>query len=294
MLLPRFEYLEPTSLDQAAAALAEKPGQASVLAGGTDLLVNLKRGLVKPDRLVGLTKIDGLAQAEASGEGLTIGPLVTTAELAAQFDGSPKYGALAQAAGKLGTPLIRNRATVAGNILSARPAADMSPPLLALGAQAVLQGPKGQRQVALDGFFTGPGKTTRAADEILTGLQVPDPGPGSAGCYLKLGARKTLEISIVNLAAWVKLESDGTIAQARIFMGAVGPTPLRARETEAMLPGYKPVSGGEDDFAASAAKAASEATPIDDFRGSAEYRRAMVEVLARRALSTAYLAAREG
>ncbi len=292
MLLPRFDYQKPTSVAEALEILGEFKARAKVLAGGTDLLVNLKRGLIEPETVVHIGRIPGLDAIDKLEGGLRIGPLVTAAAMA---ESGPALGAaamLGEAAGRLGTPLIRNRATLGGNLVSARPAADMSPPLMALGAKVVLAGPAGEREVTLDDYFTGPGQSVQEADELMTAIHVPAWGEAAGGCYLKLGARKTLEISLVNLAAFVRLDGDGQVAEARVVMGAVGPTPLRAPSAEEFLVGQRPA--GEDDplFAEAARKAAGDAKPIDDHRGSAEYRRAMVEVLTRRALTRAWSMAR--
>jgi CO/xanthine dehydrogenase FAD-binding subunit len=285
MLLPRFEFMEPTSIKAAAKMLAAQP-KAALLAGGTDLLVNLKKGLVKPSAVVSLAKIPRLNRIEYSPrKGLSIGCLVTAAALAADEGVRRRYPMLAEAASVLGSPLIRNLATVAGNVFTARPAADFPPALMCLGARAVLAGPAGTRQMELDRFFSGPGKNRAARGEILTHLLIDPPPPKSGGKYLKLGARQTLEISMVNVGAWLCLDKSGEIVtEVRITLGAVAPTPIRAKAAERVMT-RKVLTTALIEAAAEAAS--EECRPIDDFRGSAAYRREMVRTLARRCLTGA-------
>lgn len=293
MLLPRFEYHAPKTQAEALEMLARFGAKARILAGGTDLLVNLKTGRDKAAEVVSIHRLKNLAGISRSKSGTKIGPLTGIAELASQADLGPA-SFLGRAASKLGSPLIRNRATLGGNIASSRPAADTAPPLLALGAKARLKSASGQRTVDLVEFFTGPGQNVIGPDEILTGLIIPPLPQGSGGGYEKLGARKALEISIVNVAAFLSLEKDGTIKTARIALGAVGPTPLRAFEAENLLVGEKPKGPNDAIFHGAGTAAVGNSCAIDDLRGTAVYRCRMVEVLTRRALSQAYTEAMEG
>jgi carbon-monoxide dehydrogenase medium subunit len=285
MLLPRFEYHEPASL-KAAIKLLEQQPRSALIAGGTDLMVNMKKGLVKPPSVVSLAKIPRLDRIEFSArKGLSIGCLVTAAEVARDEKVWQHYPMLAEAASVLGSPLIRNLATVAGNVATARPAADFPPALICLGAVAGLTGPEGARQVELDKFFSGPGKTRAKRGEILTHLLVGPPPPKSGGKYLKLGARQALEISMVNVGAWLHLDKTGEIVtEVRICLGAVAPKPIRAKAAERVMR-KKVLSTALIEEAATAAS--EECQPIDDFRGSAAYRRDMVKVLTRRCLTGA-------
>jgi carbon-monoxide dehydrogenase medium subunit len=191
---------------------------------------------------------------------------------------------LAVGANNLGTPLIRNLATIGGNIGSARPAADLPPSLMAYGAQVVLKRQDKERTVALPKIFKGPGITAIAPEEILTEILVDTPRPGSGAGYQNLGIRKAQDCNIVNVASYLALDDQGLIRKARILMGCVGPTHLRSPAAEAVLTGEKPT----DDLFAKAGDAASDdAKPIHDFRGSAEYKRAMVGVLTQRTLKEA-------
>ena len=289
MLLPRFSYHRPSTLAEAVEVLAAQAGQAKVLAGGTDLLVNMKLGKLAPEHLVSLAKLEELGEASTSGDQVRIGALSRALDLAAG-DKAVVPAALAASAGAIGSPQVRARATLGGNLVTARPAGDMCVGLLALGASAVLAGPDGERKVALEDFFKGPGQTAIAENEILTGVEMAKPAAGRGGGFMKLGLRRALEIALVSVGAQIKLADDGkTIAEARVSLGAVAPTPLLAPTAAKALIGAQ---AGEDAFARAAQAAAGDAKPIDDHRGSAEYRRDMVAVLTRRALEAALAAAR--
>ncbi len=283
--MKRFDYFEPQTLDQAFELLRRYNGQASILAGGTDLLVEIKEGLRRPDVVVNIKRIPGMAGCAYDEEhGLRFGALVT----ARQLETSPlvldKYAALAQATRELGSIQVRNRATVVGNICRASPSADTLPPLIADGAQLQIAGPDGQRTVLLEQFFTGPGRTILQAAEIVTGVAVPAPAPHTAKVYIKHGRRKAMELATVGVAVALTV-AHGRIDDVRVVLGAVAPTPIRAPQTEAVLLGQA-VEEGLLQQAANVAM--SEARPISDVRGSAEYRREMVRVLTARAVRQAW------
>ncbi len=286
MLLPRFEYHEPGSVRVACRLLHDMGGEAKVLAGGTDLLVNMKKGLIRPSHLVSLERIAPLRRMEANKKGLILGGMTRVAHLA-RWEGLKGWAAgLAEAAVSLGTPLVRNRATVAGNLVTARPAADLAPPLMVLGARVHLQDMGGERELALEDFFLGPGQTAIGSGEILRAVKIDTPAPLTGSAYVKMGTRRTLEIALVNVAVALTLEAvDGPIGQARVALGAVGPVPLRAASAEACLVGHRP---SVSLFAEAGKAAAQDAKPIDDHRGSAEYRLWIVETLVRRTLALAY------
>jgi aerobic carbon-monoxide dehydrogenase medium subunit len=289
MLLPKFDYHAPTTLEEACSLLGHYGDKAKCLAGGTDLLVNLKKKLLAPEQLISLNKIEGLSEAsDQKGNGLSLGPLCTAAYLAGSGIIQRKSSVLGQGAGKLGSPLIRNRATVGGNLVTARPASDLAPPLLVLGAALVLKGPKGERTLPLEDFILGPGQTAIRSDEILSRILIPSAVGFGTGSYIKLGSRKALEISLVNVASFLSLDSDGTIQEARVALGAVGPTPLLSPSAAKTLKGVKPKNEDDPVFKEAARAAAQDAKPITDHRGSAEYRRAMVEVLVLRTLVSNY------
>lgn len=292
MRLPRFIYHEPETLEEACRLTQELGERATPLAGGTDLLVNMKKGKVCPAHVVSLGKLRELRGLSWSGETLQIGAGNTVASLADSTQIASHFSALGIAAGSLGSPLIRNLATIGGNLVTARPAADLPPPLMACDARVLLKSVSGERRVRLEEFFLGPGLTGMKPDEILTRVSIEKPPPCSGSSYIKLGKRRALEISIVSVAAFVSLEKQsGLIHAARLVLGAVGPTPLRAKSAEALLPGEKP---GLALFREAGKAAARESAPIDDFRGSADYRRAMAAVLTERALQEAFDRAKKG
>jgi carbon-monoxide dehydrogenase medium subunit len=277
-------------VDEATRLLAEIGKEASVLAGGTDLLVNMKMGKSAPKHVVSLSRIEDLKGVKMDQGALTLGACVTAGELKDQEQIKSEFNGLCQSAGSLGSPLIRNLATVGGNIVTARPAADLPPTLMAYGASVVLKKEKGERIIPLEEFFKGPGQTVIEPEEILCAVVLNEPPPYSGGGYVKLGVRKALEISLVNVAAFMVLDGpNGPIKESRIVLGSVAPLPMRSPSAEAVLIGERP----DDALFERAGNAASkDAKPIDDFRGSAEYRREMVKVLTRRALKLAYEEAR--
>jgi len=291
MVLPKFEYHDPSTLDEACQIMAELKEKARPLAGGTDLLVNMRRGTVSPEHVVSLGRIEELRGIYPSNGQLRLGACLTAAEIGQSKEVNDLINPLGSGANSLGSPLIRNLATIGGNLVTARPAADLPPPLMAYGASVVLKNSSGKRAVSLDNFFRGPGQTVMEPDELLTEITVETPPPYSGGGYIKLGARKTLITSIVNVAAFLSLDDrDGTITSARVVLGAVAPVPMRATSSEQVLLGEKPTDAL---FLRAGEAAAGDSKPIDDFRGSAEYRRAMVEVLTRRALNMALRKAKE-
>jgi CO/xanthine dehydrogenase FAD-binding subunit len=289
MFLPQFDYLAPTTIEEACSMLGHYGTKAKVLAGGTDLLVNMKKKLLAPEQIISLNKIEGLGEITTqNGAGLSIGPLSTAAYLAGSKSIQDRISVLAQGAGRLGSPLIRNRATVGGNLITARPASDLAPPLLVLGAGLILKGPQGDRSIPLEQFFLGPGQTVIMADEILTGIVIPKNQGPCAGAYFKLGTRKALEIALVNVASYLELADDDSIKKARVALGAVAPIPFLASSAAKVLEGVKPKNQDDPIFNEAARAAARDSKPITDHRGSADYRLNMVEILTRRTLKAAY------
>ncbi|OGP51165.1 MAG: hypothetical protein A2Y79_03510 [Deltaproteobacteria bacterium RBG_13_43_22] len=289
MLLPKFDYHAPTTIDEACSMLGHYGAKAKILAGGTDLLVHMKKRLLSPEQIISLNKIEGLKEAfSQNGTGLVLGPLSTAAYLADSRLIQERISVLAQGASRLGSPLIRNRATVGGNLITARPASDLAPPLLVLSAKVTLKGPRGERTLPLEDFFLGPGQTAVQADEILTKILIPNIQGISAGAYIKLGTRKALEISLVNTACFLELAQDGSIKLARVALGAVAPIPLLTPSVSKILAGVKPKNMDDPVFREAARAAAQESKPITDHRGSADYRRYMVEILTWRTLKNAY------
>ena len=287
MFLPRFKYHAPPALEDACEILDSLKDKARPFAGGTDIIVNMKKGLISPENLVSLKRIPGLGPDAMvfNKSSTTIGACTTAVDIMNNKQISKNFNGLAMAAGYLGTPLIRNSATVGGNLVTSRPAGDFSPPLMAYGAKVNLKSIYGERSVRLEDFFLGPGQTTLKDNEILTGITIDTPAPCSGCGYMKLGVRKTLEISIVNVAAFLTLEKpDGPIKDARVVLGAVAPVPIRSPSAEKILKGELP---GEALFISAGEAASKDSKPIDDFRASAAYRRDMVKVLTKRALYAA-------
>jgi CO/xanthine dehydrogenase FAD-binding subunit len=291
MLLPKFDYHEPPTLEEALHLLSEFGGNAKLLAGGTDVLVRMKLKVDKPTHLISVARIPGLDQViPRDRHGITVGGGVTAAVLSSHELVMDRFAPLAVAAGKLGAPMIRNRATIGGNLVNARPAADFPPPCMVLNATLRLKSNAGERDVPVCDFFRGPGETVIEPHELLVAIDIETPPPWSGGAYIKLGQRKALEISMVNVAALLTLESpDGPITNARIALGAVAPTPVRAFAAEQLLIGEKP---SEELFQKAGEVGVGMCSPITDHRGTMEYRCMMIEVLTKRALGMALEQAR--
>ncbi len=287
MLLPKFDYNAPSDLEEACQIMANYGDQAKLLAGGTDLLIALRKKSVTPAQIVALDRIEDLEGGWGDEEGFFLGSRTTAAEIA-ESDYGPAGQALAQAASQVGSPLIRNLATIGGNLATAMPAADMAPPLLALQASVVLQKYGARREVAISDFFVAPGEQVMLAEEIMSLIFIPELPAGSGGAFEKLGVRKALERSIVSVATVISLDDDGkTINQVRIALGAVAPTPMLAVNAAAGLCGKKATA---KNFTEAGKTAAQEAQPRG-LRTSALYSRLMVETLTVRALNRAFDAA---
>lgn len=285
MLLPKFEYHEPSTLADACRMMAELGAAASPIAGGTDLVVNMRRGTLAPEHVVSLGRINELCPMDMSGRTLTLGACCTVASLAESSEIAAGFPALCEGALSLGSPLVRNLATLGGNLVTARPAADLPPPLMAYGGSVTLHSSQEQRVVPLDQFFLGPGRTAMKSAEILGSVVIAIPPAFSGASYFKLGARRALEISILSVASFLSLERpEGRILSARVVLGAVAPVPMRAGGAEKILIGETP---SRSLFVKAGETAAGEAKPIDDHRGSAEYRRDMVSVLTHKTLVAA-------
>jgi len=273
-----FSYFAPAKLAEAVDILAAHEGEACALAGGTDLLLKMKAGRLAPKAIVNIKRIPELRGLSFNSH-LTLGALTTLEEIRRSPIIRQHYPALADAAATMASVQIRNLASVGGNLCNAAPSADLAPILIALDAVAHLSGPAGERRVPLDAFFTGPGTTVLGAGEMLVSIEVPP--PGGPALYLKHAPRACMDIAIVGVGLALRVR-EGRCEEARVVLGAVAPTPLRARRAEAELAGG-PIRPERIEAAARAA--AEEARPIDDVRGSAWYRRRMVEVLVRRGLN---------
>lgn len=291
MLLPKFDYHEPTTLEEALKLLSELGGNAKILAGGTDLLVRMKQKIDSPTHVISIARVPGLdAIIPRDRHGVTVGSAATAATLSKHELIMDRFTPLALAASRLGAPMIRNRATIGGNLVNGRPAADFPPACMVLNAFLKLKSARTERDVPLVDFFRGPGETIMEPNELLMSINMDTPPPWTGGAYIKLGARKTLEISMVNVAALLTLQSaDGPITDARIALGAVAPIPVRAYAAEDFLIGQKP---SEMLFQKAGEIGVGMCSPITDHRGTMEYRCMMIEVLTKRALMAALERAR--
>ena len=279
----RFELALPESLDDCLRLLAQRGPETKLLAGGTDLLPQMKNGMVIPKRVIDLSGVARVKILECDAKGLRIGSAVPARQVEQDTRVRDTYTAVAESAALLGSVQVRNLASVGGNICNAAPSADMAPPLIAMEAQAVIAGPKGERRVPLSDFFTGVRKTVVGPDELLVEIFVPAPGPHSGGCYIRHTPRRELDIAVVGVSSQVTI-ANGVCAKARIALAAVAPTPVRATAAEAALEG-KPLTPELIERAADLAGQAAK--PISDQRGSADFRRHLVRVLTRRTLTTA-------
>ncbi|HEV8575267.1 MAG TPA: xanthine dehydrogenase family protein subunit M [Dehalococcoidia bacterium] len=282
-----FEYHAPTSLDEAISLLREHGESARPLAGGTDLVVQMKENATKfptPSHIVSLLRIPEIGGIEFSeGEGLRIGAGATMAEVAESPIIRELYTAIAEGAALVGSLQTMNMATVGGNLCNAAPSADIAPPLLAFAAEAVIVSASGRRSLRLEEFFLGPGKTALAPCELLAEVRAPAPLAGTGSAYARHTPRKQMDIAVVGVAALLTL-AGGRIERARVALGAVAPTPVRARRADGLLEGQ---AASAELFRRAAEAAAAECSPISDVRGSVEFRRHIVQVTTERMLREA-------
>lgn len=280
MTLPVFDYVEPETLSEAVALLAEHGAGARLIAGGTALTVMLRYRMVRPNLLVSLAGIPQLAGIRANGD-LRVGGMTTHRAIersAAVREIAPLLG---QACSRVGSPTIRNMGTIGGNLAYGEAASDPAPALLALDARVTLAGPGGERTVALDGFFQDFYETELREGEILTAVHIPRPPVTARSTFIKYTCLSEEDRAVVSVAALVVSGPDGICADVRLGLGGVAPTPLRARTAEGLLRGRAPTSPR----IAEAAEAAAAATdPLDDRQGSTQYRREMTRVWVTRAL----------
>ena len=280
-----FDLTIPDTLEEALVALAADGGGKTVpLSGGTNLIVDLRAQRVHADRLVGLDRVATLRGIKANGGSVTIGARTTVSDLLASADIAAAAPSLVESARIFAGQMVRNTATVAGNIACGSPAADLVPPLLVLDAEVILASQAGTRSVALCDYYLDYKKDVRRPDELITAISWPQRPAHSYNRFYKLARRHGDAITVTGVAVTVASE-EGRCSLARIALCAVAPVPLRARKTEAMLEGHVLTAAliGE-----AALQAAAECTPIDDVRASAGYRKKMVEALTRRLVSEAW------
>jgi CO/xanthine dehydrogenase FAD-binding subunit len=279
-------FVRAATADEAVEAMV---AGARPVAGGTDLVVGARQGKAPlPASIVAIDRVEELRGITELDGALRLGALATHAEIASHPLVRERFAALADASSIVGSHATRAQGTIGGNVMNASPAMETGGPLLCLGASVMLQSPRGTRWVPLDELWTGPGATTAQPDELLVAVDVPAPSEGAGSCYVRLEYRRQMEIAVVGATAAVTL-ADGAVSGARVAITALAPTIRRVPEAEAALDGS---DGGDEAVAAAAAAAAAASTPISDVRASEAYRRAMAEVMARRAIAGALARAR--
>lgn len=280
-MLKPVDYLSPTTIGEVLEFMQlHRDKGYKLLAGGTDLIVRMKESIEKPEVLIDLSRVEELARIEERTNAIHLGAMVTCARIISSELLNQRAEILVAACQRMGSPQIRSRATLGGNIANASPAGDTIPPLLALNASLELQSHSGSRTVPLDDFFRGPGETILAPDELIIAIQFPKPAPEEKGFFLKLGQRSAMSISKISVTGQLHLNM-GRIAWVRIAYGAVASTPIRAHAVEDFLRG-KPLTPATIQQAAELAQ--QTVSPITDIRSTESYRRKMSSVLLRRGL----------
>ena len=276
----KFDYLTPTSISEAISLHESYGEQAKYIAGGTDVMVKIKEGKISPEYVISLRHLQGLDHIIHEKGELTIGAMVTHRMLELSPTIRKEFPILIDAVENIGSVQIRNVATIGGNIVNAVPSADGAIPLVTLGAEVRVIGPKGKRAMALEDFFIGPGKTLLKSGEILVEFVIPKLPPHTGAAYWKHTRRAAMELPILGVAVLISLDDDmQTCTEARIGLGVVAPTPMRAKNAEAILKGKKV----DDEILKKAGKAAAqECKARDSIRGKAWYRRDMVELFVQR------------
>jgi carbon-monoxide dehydrogenase medium subunit len=288
-----FAVYEPTSLTEALSVLAQEGEAGAVLAGGTDLLLRIRRRARRYRSVVNIKLVPGLNTMRwDSGDGLSMGALTTFRAIETNDAARAHYPALVESARVVAGVQLRNLATVGGNLGNASPSADSVPPLVALGATVDIATATGARALPVESCVTGPGRTVLAGGELFTNINIPPPMPRSGNAYARFSPRSAMDIGIASVAAAVTLDAEGRCTACRIALGAVSPTPLRSGMAEGALHGQRITPALLEQVGQLAAAAAS---PISDIRGSADYRRAIVRVLTIRVVTlAAQRAARNG
>jgi len=284
-----FDYRSPESLAEALAALDEAGDEGKAIAGGTALVILMMQRLVRPGRLVSLRRVPGLDRIKPADGGVRIGALATHRDVETSPVIRERFPVLAETFRHVATLRIRNIATVGGSLAHADPNQDPPVTLMALGARVRIAGPGGERRLPLDEFFVEYYQTALRQNELVVGVELPFPAPGSGSAFIKFLPRTADDYATVAVAANLTLNPDGACREARIALGSVGPTTLRAREVEALLTGERLT----EPLLTAAGEAARRAVdPIADQRGSAEYKREMTGVFVRRAIRSAWARAR--
>jgi CO/xanthine dehydrogenase FAD-binding subunit len=281
-----FDFYQPATLEEASRLLKDNGPGGRFLAGGTDLVIALKEKGLLPKYLVDLKRVPGLTGIRENSDGsITIGALTTMREIEISPLITKKFPFLAQSAAEVGSIQIRNRATIGGNMANATPSADTAPALIALNATAKITSLDGERTVTLEEFFKGPGLTVMRAEEVLAEINIPQTSARLVGEYIKFSPREMMDLAYVGIAVVYNLgDKDKKCEGVRIVLGAVAPTPIRAKRAEAVLEGQNLTEALAEKVGQIAAE---EAKPISDVRSSADYRRAMVGAMTARAILNA-------
>lgn len=284
--LPKFEYLAPASIAEACDLLAAHNHDAELLAGGTDLLLQMRRRETVPAYVIGLKGVSEMAGIRAlNGGGIEIGAMTTLHALLSSPIVRRQYAVLAEAAASIGGPELRNVATVGGNIAGALPCADLPPALMTLGARIRLASSSGQRVLPLEDFFPKFGTTVARPDELLTAILLPSVPAFSGGVYLKFHDRQSMDMTTVGVSAFVTLDEDARVFRdVKIALASSAPVPLRARKAEALLRGR---AFGEDALEEAARAVCEEANPRSSWRATRDYRFELLKSLTRRAIRDA-------
>jgi len=280
----RFQYHEPKTVKEACRLLSKYNKEASILAGGTDLVIKMKNSAIRPKHVVNIKMIEGLNLIAEDKDGYRLGTATTLVQIIKHSGLHKRLSILSNSARSIGSNQVRNVATIGGNICNGAPSADMVPGLLVLDARVRICGVQSDRIMPLEDFFTGPGMVSLQQGELLTELIVPFPAEASRQIYLKHGPRRAMDCAMVGVAVLLELEpSSGLCQKARIALGAVAPTPIRAKRTEQLITGKKVNEISPDLVAETVCR---EVDPITDVRATADYRSEMVSILTLRAIQS--------
>lgn len=278
-------YIRPLSMEDAVGILADSSGTAAILAGGSDLLVRMKGGFIEPDLIVDIKAVTGLGDIRETAEGFSIGAAVPSAVLGENAALKKAWPGVVEAARLIGSKQVQGRCTIVGNLCNASPAADSVPAMVAAGARAVVVGPSGRRTIPVEAVPAGPGRTTLAKGEIIEAILLDKRPPHAGDAYLRFIPRTEMDIAVVSAGVNLTLDEKGAVKAARVALGAAAPTVLLVEEAAEALVGSKLDEATLERLA----KVCSGACrPIDDKRGTIEFRRKVAGVLAKRAVTTAY------
>lgn len=274
------QYHAPATLKDAVKLLAGSRGNTQILAGGTDLLVRMRTGFSEPDSIIDIKHISAMCKIVRDGKGFKIGAAVSSAEMSEHAALVKAWPGVVEAAALIGSTQVQGRATIAGNLCNASPAADSVPAMVAAGAKALIRGPKGKRKVAVEKFCSGPGKTILKKGELLEAILLPAKPARTGDAYLRFIPRTEMDIAVVGAGVCITVDSKGVCTAARVSLGAVAPTVLLVARAARALVGTRLDDAALDALAAACSAAAR---PIDDKRGTKQFRIHVAGVLARRA-----------